>query len=325
MSQRPAPKLSQKSILRPRQPRFIKPLSIDLSHRIPPELIEVIIQKLDFDIPTLAVCCLVSKAWLACSRHRLCPRVSLNHRNARDFFQLLDSPHSTISQGIRHISIEYTSSVAISHRSYHKKLKVAQPNTGRNSDPVFHFDEALPRLSTFGCLTSLCFSWVEHGLGLIGSTSLMRNFLHLTEIEFRACTFPSFTEFTDIICALQNLRRVVLSDVEWVEIYLETQSKHKLPPHLQIVELYIARISHVLDWLMLDGAMLSIETVKLGSVFWEDTDTASIARFLRRLGPKLQHLTLPWHLLEGVSRCTCSCTTFTHTYNNLYSGPVIQC
>ncbi|KAF9457549.1 hypothetical protein BDZ94DRAFT_1272898 [Collybia nuda] len=126
----------------------------------------------------------------------------------------------------------------------------------------------------------------------------MNDFPCLTDLEFRACTFPSFREFTDIICALQPLRHLTLSDVEWLEIDLPPPKEHKPPPRLKTLELYIARISHVLNWLMFDRTMLSIETVRLGSVFWEKEDTTSIGLFLRRLGPRLQHLTLPGHISD---------------------------
>lgn len=98
-----------------------------------------------------------------------------------------------------------------------------------------------------------------------------------------------------------------------------SQKEHKPPPRLRTLELYIARISHVLDWLMLDRTMLSIETVKFGSAFWEGEDHASIGLFLRRLGPRLQHLTLPGHLSEGVH------TTYRHfILLNARSGLVTQ-
>lgn len=300
MSEETAPRAFRKSILRSRRPPFIKPLSLDLSYRIPPEMIDVILEQLDFDTPTLAVCCLVCKTWLACSRHRLCPKISLDQWNARDFFHLLDSPHSTLSRGIRHISIQYTADVSISHRSHPGKPTGCRRAADRNVNSIVHPDEILPRLVSFVSLTSLCFSWIEYGLGPLGSISLKRSFPYLTDLEFRACTFPSFHEFTDIICGLQSLRHITLSDVEWMEVEVMSQGEHKPPPHLRTLELYIARISHVLDWLMLDRTMLSIETVKFGSAFWEGEDHASIGLFLRRLGPRLQHLTLPGHLPEGV-------------------------
>ncbi|RDB30375.1 hypothetical protein Hypma_007203 [Hypsizygus marmoreus] len=278
----------RKSILRPRQPRTITPLSLDLTRRIPPEVIDIIIERLvRFDIPTLATCSLVCRAWLAASRHRLFTDISLGPHNAASFLRLLDSPHVTMTPGVRHISVQ-NESAAISHRRAR--------STARGER--FQCDEALlRRLAKFPSLTSLCFSWL-HGLDRPAVAALVHGFPDLTDLELRACTFPSFSQFTEVICALQHLRRVTLADVSWSELQIP-EFKQRVPPGLQTLELYIAPIGHVCTWLASYSHDLHfLETVRLCSAFWEDMDAISIAWMLRRLGPKIKHLSLPWHLPE---------------------------
>ena len=301
-----APK-EPKSILRARQPASIRPLPNELSRRIPPEVIDLIIASIAcFDVHTLTVCSTVCKSWLVASRQRLFSAVSLNERNTKSFILLLDSPHATISWGIRHVSIhQYSSSTASCRGDVEDKLAIVHDRCPGTVDLCGQ--ALLHRLTKFRSLTSLRFSWLQGGFDPQATSTLMRGFPDLTDIEFRTCIFPSFAQFTDTVCALQNLRRLTLSDVTWTDQRLPGDNeppsqwnRQKLPRGLRTVEFYIAPIGHVMTWLGSYAAELGeLETVRLCSVFWEDADALAISWFLRRFAQKIKHLSLPWHLPQS--------------------------
>lgn len=304
MPNTPAPTEPPRSILRRRQPPPITPLSPSICRRLPSEVIHIIIERIaSFDVPTLRACSLVCKSWLPVSRWHLIPAVSLGSKNVKSFLRLLESPYSTIFQSIHHVSIQSDSN-AISHRKT-RESRIFPPDlvVSPGSSP-FTCDEVLLQcLTRFPALTSLLFSWLQEGLALPTSNTLTQGFPGLTKIEFRTCTFPSFEDFTHMICALQNLQRLVLMDVNWCDLRRpESPTRQVLPPHLETLELYLSPIGHVCTWIAEHSRDLNeLETVSLCSAFWEDIDSLAIAWMLRRLGPKVKHLSLPWHLLEGTS------------------------
>lgn len=243
------------------------------------------------------------KAWLPTSRYHLIPAISLGPKNIKSFLRLLDSPHCTISRGIHHISIQNESD-AISHRkSRESRIFTTDLNVSSAMGTLTCDEALLQRLCSFPSLTSLSFSWLRNGFTPATAETLICDFSRLTEIEFRTCTFPSFDQFTSMICALQNLRRITLADVTWMDMTLpDSLTRQGLPPQLQTLELYLSPIGHICTWFAAHSDDLEcLETVNMCSAFWEDMDSISIAWMLRRLGPKVKHLSLPWHLPEGMS------------------------
>ncbi|KAG6887857.1 hypothetical protein C0992_010461 [Termitomyces sp. T32_za158] len=89
-------------------------------------------------------------------------------------------------------------------------------------------------------------------------------------------------------------------DVTWHDLRRpESPIRQMLPPHLETLELYLSPIGHICTWIAEhSGDLKELKTVSLCSAFWEDLDSLAIAWMLRRLGPKVKHLSLPWHLLE---------------------------
>ncbi|KAG6872579.1 hypothetical protein C0995_008646 [Termitomyces sp. Mi166 len=299
-----APTEPRRSILRRRQPPPITPLSPDVCQRLPSEVIHIIIERIaNFDVPTLRACSLVCQSWLPISRWHLIPTVSLGPKNIKSFLRLLESPYSTISQSIHHVSIQSDSN-AISHRKP-RESRIYPPDLVASPDgsPLTCDETLLRRLTLFPALTSISFSWLREGLALPTSNVLIEGFPGLTKIEFRTCTFPSFEEFTHVICALQNLRHLALMDVTWDELALpESPIRQALPSHLETLELYLSPIGHICTWIAAHSDDLKeLQTISLCSAFWEDLDSIAIAWMLRRLGPKVKHLSLPWHLPEGTS------------------------
>lgn len=70
-------------------PDPVKPLSIAITKRFPPELHDVIIDFLGFDKRALSACALVRKTWLPRSRLHLFHDVRFHQRNFNRFFDLL--------------------------------------------------------------------------------------------------------------------------------------------------------------------------------------------------------------------------------------------
>ncbi|KAG6854410.1 hypothetical protein C0991_006952 [Blastosporella zonata] len=105
-----------------------------------------------------------------------------------------------------------------------------------------------------------------------------------------------------MICALQNLRLLALMDVTWDDLALpESPTRQGLPPYLEKLELYLSPIGHICTWIAAHSDDLEhLATVNMCSAFWDDIDSIAIAWMLRRLGPKVKHLSLPWHLPQGM-------------------------
>lgn len=277
-------KQPRKSILRPRRLAII-PLPLDLSQRIPPEVINLIIDSVAFcDLPTLTVCSRVCRAWLTASRARTYLTISLNETNLWRFVHLLDSPHSTLALGIRHVSIQYGSAGFACEASRGLEL----------------FEERMWRLIKFASLTSLCFSFLNC-LNPHKICVLARGFPGLTDLEFRTCDFPSFTEFTGVVCALRNLRRISLSDIHWLDCTVPGSTLSQcIPRGLQTVELYLSPINHFCIWLAnYSHVLLSLETFRFGSTSWDDRDAISVAWMLSKFAEQVKTLALPYHLPES--------------------------
>lgn len=296
-----------KSILRTRQPSIITPLSKELTQLIPPEVIDLIIERVAiFDVSTLSVCSLVCKKWLYSSRPRLFSTISLNPRNTERFIRLLDSPYATISAGIRHISIQHSDVGAI------RDISLASSNeTVEDVCTPWCGEILLYRLKDFKMLTSLALSYIADCDSDEAVTRMItHSFPGLTDLEFRTCIFPSFASFTDMLCALQNLRRITLTDVSWEDLRLppgdflkRTRRRRPALQRLRTLELYISPIGHFVTWLSAfdsesGNELAELRTVRLCSIFWDDMDTYSISRFLKKFAPKIKHLSLPWHLPE---------------------------
>ncbi|KAG5637174.1 hypothetical protein H0H81_005473 [Sphagnurus paluster] len=299
----------RRSILRRRQPPPVTPLPPDLCRRIPPEVFHIIIEKISrFDVHTLRACSLVCRTWHPVSRFHLIPTLALGPTNIKSFLRLLDSPYATISRGVHHISI-HGDSEAISHRRIPLRESRLFPVTVDHqqapappSPPPL--DQLLHRLVTFSALTSLSFSWLQGGLPAPAAAALTHGLPALTALEFRTCTFPSFSGFAHTLSALRGLQRLALADVTYDDPALPATHVPP-PPRLRTLELYLAPIAHLCTWLgayaAADGTgLVQLETVRLCSAFWDDGDALAIAWMLRRLGPRIRHLALPWHIPEAV-------------------------
>ncbi|RDB30370.1 hypothetical protein Hypma_007206 [Hypsizygus marmoreus] len=283
----------RKSILRTRhdQPRPFIALSLSLSQRIPPEVIDLVIENVSpIDIKTLGACALVSKAWLAAGRHRLFLTVTLNESNAGRFMDLLDAPYLTIANSVHEIFL-----VAASNRPIPSDLVEYYPP--RRAP---HHEEIARRLSAFPSLTSLCVSWVLESTGSF-TAAVTHSSLSLTELEFRVCKLKSFSQFTRVLAGLQSLRRLIISDVEWYDGHslAQVSTYQRIPARLQTLELYTPTILPFCSWLSFHAkSFLELDTLRLCSLFWDAQDASSIGQLLKCFGPKIKHLSLPWHFPE---------------------------
>lgn len=73
---------------------------------LPLEIFDLIMHARYDDKPFLALCSLVCKDWLPCSRSLLFGQVELNQRNSESFMALLNSPSSTLVNRIKHLGVE---------------------------------------------------------------------------------------------------------------------------------------------------------------------------------------------------------------------------
>ena len=92
-------------------PRSPHPSSLAKFQRLPPELVDHIIEFLEDDRPALKSCTIVSRAWLAPARRLLFKELSIVvWKDAGDVFtfvsRLTTSPVQGIGRHIRHLSLD---------------------------------------------------------------------------------------------------------------------------------------------------------------------------------------------------------------------------
>jgi hypothetical protein len=79
-----------------------------ISHRqarLPPELIDAIIEQLHDDRAALATCALVCRSWVPASRHHLFSDVTIWPATLSNTFTLLSSPSCTIPSAVEHLTL----------------------------------------------------------------------------------------------------------------------------------------------------------------------------------------------------------------------------
>jgi hypothetical protein len=252
--------------------------------KLPSELADTIIDYLHDDNYALTTCSTVCKAWLPRSRFHLLGHISLASWNSKGFFDLLDSPLSTIAPYVRYLEIE------------------EGPGQYPNSTRPEWLNDALPRLTVFTSIESLEVVQAKFDFLDTETTSkLFSSFQMLRNLSFWRVSFQNFAQVVDAIGECPLLEHIAIDGVcnwgNWVasserysdiNISLPISSAQKIPHHLRTLDLGLCDKSTFLQWLLRGGSFLVLSTVRLRSLCL--AETKSIGAFLHTLELSLEHL-----------------------------------
>jgi len=245
-----------------------------MSH-IPSELIDEIIDRINADIYSLMTCSTVSKAWLPRSRHHIFGRLCLQPSTSAKFFELVDSPLSTIAPYVRHLVLT---------RTY-------------GGGGQLWFPGVLPRLITFTALLS-CTLTLANFVPFKGDLTpiFASSFRLLSHLALSRCRFKSFAQFTDVMCACPNLESFASTDLSWNADDAFSDPKHiRLSRHplLRALNLCGDGKGAVLNWLRLGASPPRVSRLVITWLYLEDPEC--FGAFLRALGPSLVDLEMTVH------------------------------
>ena len=155
--------------------------------RLPPELIDIIIDHLHSDRRALVSCSLVCKTWRLSARHHLFARLALNLEDAKNP-EFLRSGLDIIPFA-RHIHLDYL-------------LTLSGP--GRR----------VPQLVGFNRITSLGLT-IWRLIDLPGQIALLTQFPSVVRLELHHIEFIRFNELANFIRSFRCLETLVMNQVEW--------------------------------------------------------------------------------------------------------------
>lgn len=193
------------------------------TNRLPPEIIEIIIDYLHNDPHVLSICSLVCKVWLAICREHRFGKVILRQQNFKGFLGLLRS--SQFSAHVRSRALDMT--MVQDSKTNQRWLRHCIPRMGRFSATHLY-------IKGLGTDRRASHSYPENPLLVIGFQSVT----YLTLVE---PVFQTISQFVDVMCGLGNLERLSLSVISFdSRIYplkALTYGEKRFPQKLQELQL----------------------------------------------------------------------------------------
>lgn len=264
--------------------------------RIPPELVDAIIDELHNDRASLATCSLASSSWTPRARYHLFRTIALrSERSFRQFQALLDlTPKIAL----------YPRNLFINESWNSYEFRSCQGKAGSLAERPWVADaiELLgPRLASVRSLRIMLHPHLlTDRFGIRGM--LNQHFMHVSELLLADCAFTAPEHLLQCIEARPRLRLLSLSHV-----YSAAPVDAALRlPNLEHLEIDCKSCSHmVLAWLLHEPENLRrLRVLQLTNICG---DGDLIPRFLAQVGPSLQHLQLQigygWRELCGKCRC----------------------
>lgn len=227
------------------------------------ELVDIIIDYLHEDKPSLGACGAVCKSWLPPSRYHLFSSVRLDN-SLGAFLDLLDSPTTSIPPHVRSLRIKYGS----------------------------HTSDAIPRLARhllavrYLYLERICFSELSTEARLACLSSEL--FKQVTSLNLDHVIFDSLDQLAELTCSYPFLEHLFLSRVNWEHTSPSITYKWSLPASLRVLELRHIPNQHTFINTLFDYRKHHIETVHLSLI--PKAAIHSTVTFLRNIGVHLHHL-----------------------------------
>ncbi|KAJ6566802.1 hypothetical protein B0H19DRAFT_714200 [Mycena capillaripes] len=224
---------------------------------LPPEVIDLVIDNLHDDLPTLRACSLVSRDWVGGSRHHLFDDGPyLTGRNLGVFRDLLESPYNTFSFHLR---------------SLHA--------TG------FHYDDVTqlwPLLPGFSRLRSLHIDGNRvFDIALLGTQA----FSSVDSLALSRAVFPSYPGLTTFLSRFPSLKTLKLDRVSTVTT---GNTVKNAVLELNLDALQIKLTPEIFGWLRWTGFSLRAQSIEMDF----ETSEPGLAEYFNLLGTQLQQLKL---------------------------------
>jgi len=236
-----------------------------------PELIDVIVDFAHDDRSFLLNCSLVSSAFLPSSRFHLFEQLHLRHSQLAEFFDLLESPLSTITH------IQY---MILDFEYKHADL----PST-------------LIRLQNLG-LRSMLLARIQVD-NYINLEWDFTGFASLKKLTITRGWFPSPSHMFDIVLKFKSVEHLHIIQPRFNRtVSTISMSDRKLPvsrnstvPLWRILELHFwAPAYETFAWLTMQPDLPVLQNIAITGLYAEDF--ASAGKFLQSLGPRLNYLEL---------------------------------
>lgn len=231
----------------------------------PAELVDSVIDYNHDDLQTLINCSLVNKEWTPSSRFHLFSMVKISHTNARDFIQLLTSPHCTFLAVLSGLDVHFVPGSQRWFNEFSQRLFVLDKTTitslrisGSRNTPIR--DEARLALSMF---------WNQ-----------------VKDLSFGPIIFHTFADFAALICSFHTLES--LSCVAAFQ-YAEPPQGLSFAGPIRSLKLSAPSIKLVLEFLY-ESTLPTVTSLSLSHLIVEDYPAFS--RYLQMPNSNLQSLAM---------------------------------
>ncbi|KAJ7164185.1 hypothetical protein C8R46DRAFT_309300 [Mycena filopes] len=258
--------------------------------KLPPELVDRLIDYLHDDIHALANCALVSRTWAPASRYHVFGHVVLLDKSWTEYLRLLTSPFATFTP---HSTHTLTFATAFGSRTTLASL----------------LDDIVPKLPQFSAVTSLCLgilNWSEMSTPTV--ISLAALFVSITALDIRHVQVDDVHELAGVISLFPHLEKMSVAPFflgDPADIHVAPFPD--LPRGLVHVALTWFGPSGTRDMLAeafpwLEGTSAQPSPVQSLTLSLVDTSTLpALGRLLRVLGPQLQALAIAFTSLASVT------------------------
>lgn len=255
--------------------------SQDHHFRLPPEVTDIIIDHLHADPPSLALCGLICKSWVAASRYHLFRAAVISSDNATAFSELLDSQYASFAVYVEELLLTIEN---LALESAHQWLAL---------------------LISVKTLTLRDMSMMNLACGdpLSNFTSAFANVIHL---ELFYVVFHDRDFFLRFICAFPLLRNLSAISSEPLTLEGPHPNPSASAPLSALRSLVVSEIGEwFITWLHMLNSVPSLHILELRDWDMRPDLYVVVAILLKRLGPKLRHLVLPEDVLvpQGISDC----------------------
>ena len=257
------------------------------STRLPPEVIDIIIEYHRLDRRTIASCSLVSKKWRNSARCHLFSELTLSWK--KDTWSLHEFVQSapTLIPFVRTLRLGY-----LPHAMWYGE-------TLARAIPLLAYFKNLKSLSLrhFTCLVpNTQFNFTDH----LATNSIVR----LELINFAP---TPLSQLCQLISSFPDLRTLVLHSMtrhqhgyEWEGGDDQLQKLH-LSRNLRALELLLPPVNHLLRWVLSQEEKPALRSVYLNYTSVPSQDQHIMGNFLRVLGPSLEFV--GWSLDSRFCAC----------------------
>ena len=229
--------------------------------RLPPELVDAIIDHLHNDKRSLASCSLVCKDWRYSARYHLFANLTLKPTKANDPSLLKSAPK--VIPFIRHLLLDYRS--------------LGIPGS---------WNVAFPHLVGFESITSLALifqSWDP--IDRKARIAIVKQFPRVVRLQLNRLLVNQFSEFAEFVCSFTCLETLIVDFAEWCIIDCAATTL-RLPPNLHSLALGSCEKEVLMGWLLSFNDALALRRIYLTPL--KGPAIEGLTELLQAVGPCLE-------------------------------------